>query len=160
METERQAQRAERQQQRADNNRRQAVGFFALLLLAVAFAVVVVRKNRSIRQKNLALVGQIDEAMAYRQKYEALKRLAAPPTPAETEAPTLSDADALAAATDDALFDRLRHVIETERLYLDPTFDRQALISRYGLTKERIGAAFAKGSDHPSLSAYVAQLRL
>ena len=85
---------------------------------------------------------------------------AAPPTPAETDAPTLSDADALAAATDDALFDRLRHVIETERLYLDPTFDRQALISRYGLTKERIGAAFAKGSDHPSLSAYVAQLRL
>jgi AraC-like DNA-binding protein len=34
------------------------------------------------------------------------------------------------------------------------------LIDRFGLSKERIGAAFAKGSSHPSLSAYINDLRL
>ena len=34
------------------------------------------------------------------------------------------------------------------------------LIDRFGLSKERIGAAFAKGSSHPSLSAHINDLRL
>ena len=64
---------------------------------------------------------------------------------------TLSDAD---------LFDYLRDLIEREQLFLDPRFERQTLIKRTGLSKERIGAAFAQGSDHERLTTLVRELRL
>ncbi|SNU03641.1 Tetratricopeptide repeat-containing protein [Prevotellaceae bacterium MN60] len=43
---------------------------------------------------------------------------------------------------------------------LRANFGRQTLIDRTGLSKERIGAAFAQGSDNASLPAYVRELRL
>jgi len=46
------------------------------------------------------------------------------------------------------------------RLFLQPDFGRQTLIDRTGLSKDRIGAAFAQGSDSSSLPAYVRELRL
>ena len=61
---------------------------------------------------------------------------------------------------DDALFAQIHDTIVREQLYLNPACDRQMLIDRFGLSKERIGAAFAKGSSHPSLSAYINDLRL
>ena len=63
----------------------------------------------------------------------------------------LSDAD---------LFDYLRDLIEREQLFLDPRFERQTLIKRTGLSKERIGAAFAQGSDHERLTTLIRELRL
>lgn len=47
----------------------------------------------------------------------------------------LSDAD---------LFAHLREIIEREKLFLNPGFERQTLIDRTGLTKERISAAFTR----------------
>ena len=34
------------------------------------------------------------------------------------------------------------------------------LVERFHISKERIGAAFSRGSSHPSLSAYINNLRL
>ena len=62
--------------------------------------------------------------------------------------------------TDEQLFLCLRDLIENEQLYLKPDFGRQTLIEHTGLSKERIGAAFAQGSDRISLPAYVRELRL
>jgi transcriptional regulator GlxA family with amidase domain len=66
----------------------------------------------------------------------------------------------LTVLTDGQLFLCLRDLIENERLYLQPDFGRQTLIEHTGLSKERIGAAFAQGSDRNSLPAYVRELRL
>ena len=44
--------------------------------------------------------------------------------------------------------------------FLDPNFERQTLINRTGLSKERIGAAFAQASDYKRLSTLVRELRL
>ena len=62
--------------------------------------------------------------------------------------------------SDEQLFLCLRDLIENERLFLQPDFGRQTLIEHTGLSKERIGAAFAQGSDSVSLPAYVRELRL
>ena len=70
---------------------------------------------------------------------------------------SISDGTAI---TDEQLFLFLRDLIENEQLFLQPDFSRQALIDRTGLSKERIGAAFAQGSDSASLPAYVRELRL
>ena len=64
------------------------------------------------------------------------------------------------AITDEQLFLFLRDLIENEQLFLQPDFSRQTLIERTGLSKDRIGAAFAQGSVSASLPAYVRELRL
>ena len=51
-------------------------------------------------------------------------------------------------------------LIENEKLYLNPLFDRQTLIDRTGLSKERIGAAFSHGGEHTRLTTIVRELRL
>ena len=61
---------------------------------------------------------------------------------------------------DTELFLRLREVILRDQLYLDPRLDRQALVDRFGLSKERIGAAFAKGSPYKSLIDFLTDCRL
>ena len=62
--------------------------------------------------------------------------------------------------TDAELFNYLRDLIEGEKLYLDEHFNRQSLIQRTGLSKERIGAAFAQSSGHGQLTNLVRELRL
>ena len=63
----------------------------------------------------------------------------------------LSDAD---------LFVYLRDLIEREKLFLNSHFERQTLINRTGLSKERIGAAFTQSSDHERLTSLVREMRL
>ena len=63
-------------------------------------------------------------------------------------------------SSDVALYQQLRDAILREQLYLDPRLDRQALVDRFGLSKERIGAAFAKGSPFKSLIDFLTDCRL
>ncbi len=58
------------------------------------------------------------------------------------------------------LFAFLRDTILREQLYLDASLDRHALVDRFGLSKERIGAAFAKGSPYKSLIDFLTDCRL
>ena len=54
----------------------------------------------------------------------------------------------------------IRSVIIRERLYLNPQFDRQAAIDYFHLSKERIGAAFAQGSEFPTIADFINRCRL
>lgn len=49
---------------------------------------------------------------------------------------------------------------EREQLFLDPNFERQTLIKLTGISKNRIGAAFAQGSGHERLTSLVREMRL
>ena len=138
-----------------------------LALLIFAFAVYVFRQWRNTKEKNRVLVDQINEALEYKKKYKEL--LAAPKiaddkgqnkiTPEVSEGEGLSISD-FTELSDEQLFLCLRDLIENEQLFLKPDFGRQTLIEHTGLSKERIGAAFAQGSDSVSLPAYVRELRL
>ena len=101
---------------------------------------------------------EIAENADYREKYE---RLTLHPISSATE----SEADAVPAAPtsqlpDDVLYQQLSDIILREQLYLDPMLDRQALVDRFSLPKERIGAAFAKGSPYKSLIDFLTDCRM
>ena len=164
-----------------------AVTILALLILA--FAVYIFSQWRFTKRKNRVLVDQINEALEYKKKYRELKqktqaqqthpqplpeREGSGHIPNGGEAEVLSTPLSLARGVggealsisdmtelnDEQLFLCLRDLIENEQLFLKPDFGRQTLIEHTGLSKERIGAAFAQGSDSVSLPAYVRELRL
>ena len=60
----------------------------------------------------------------------------------------------------EALFAHISQTIVREKLYLDAAFDRQAAIDHFHLSKERVGAAFAQGSDYASISDFINECRL
>jgi AraC-like DNA-binding protein len=65
----------------------------------------------------------------------------------------------LNAMTDEQLYQHVTEVIERERLFLDPRFERQTVIDRFQLSKERVGNIFSQ-SEHAKLTNYIQQLRL
>ena len=143
---------AERQQAKANRASFIAFAIGILALLAIAFAIVVIWKNRAIRRKNGILVQQIGEAMNYKDLYLKERQSHEPE-------PVAKDLD-LNALTDEQLFQHINEVIVREKLFLDPKFERQTIMDRFNLSKERVGAVFSKGSDYTKLSNYIQQLRL
>lgn len=159
----------------------------AVAMLVLAFALYVFLQWRITQRRNRIMARQMTEVVEYKEKYRALKQktLSQPLSESEgsdntqseetvevqvpsTSLPdregqeggshiSVSDGTAI---TDEQLFLFLRDLIENEQLFLQPDFGRQTLIERTGLSKERIGAAFAQGSDSVSLPAYVRELRL
>ena len=145
-------------QQQAENTRQQAILIIELLALfaVIALAVIVIVKNRAIHRKNQLLAAQITEAVNYKQMYwdeKLAQKQAQTPKPAAVS-------DDLKELTDEQLFLHINEVVMKERLFLDPNFGRQAIIDRFQLSKERVGAVFSKGSVHVRLNKYILQLRL
>jgi AraC-like DNA-binding protein len=133
-----------------------AITFVALLV--IAFTIYVFRQWRATKEKNRILAQQITEALEYKEKLRAQKLMQ---TATDENTPGAGDSVSdLTTLTDEQLFIYLRDLIENERMFLQSDFGRQTLIDRTGLSKERIGAAFAQGSDSNSLPAYVRELRL
>ena len=137
-----------------------------IILLVSIFATWLLRQWRVIRRKNLVLVEQIGEAIEYKEKYEAVaddgkkssdtkREKAVPVTPAiESDLLSLDD------ISDDELFRRLCHAIKREHLYLDPSLDRQKIMDIFQLSRHRVGAAFAQGSEFASLADFIRDCRL
>jgi AraC-like DNA-binding protein len=118
-----------------------------LILLFTIFIVIDLRRTKT---RNRILAFQISEASKYKEQYRRLTQTA-------QEA---SSADKYSDMSDAELYAYLRDVIEGDELYLNPNFERQTLINRTGLSKERIGAAFAQGSDNERLTTLIRELRL
>ena len=155
-----------------------------IIMLISIFACWLLRQWRVIRRKNLVLVEQIGEAIEYKEKYESLTPGSSPlcatlqpsggrkgegsdyslgqkaqqVTPI---APAIeSDLLSLDDISNDELFHRLRHAIKREHLYLDPSLDRQKIMDIFQLSRHRVGAAFAQGSEFASLSDFIRDCRL
>ena len=149
-------------QQQAENTRQQAILIIELLALfaVIALAVIVIVKNRAIHRKNQLLAAQITEAVNYKQMYWDEKRAQ---KQAQKQAQTPKPAavsDDLKELSDEQLFLHINEVVMKERLFLDPNFGRQAIIDRFQLSKDRVGAVFSKGSEHVRLNTFILQLRL
>ena len=138
------------QQAKASRANLIALGIGILTLVFLAFAVILFFKNRFINHKNHILVQQITDALKFKDLYLKEKRTQEPKL-AATEPDSL---------TDEQLFKYINKVIVQEKLFLDPNFERQTIIDRFQLSKERVGAVFSKGSDHSKMSNYIQQLRL
>ena len=131
----------------------------AVLIGVIAYTVITVRQKRIISQKNRSLVKQITEAMTYKELYNNEKARLAELT-SQDKNDQQSDAPTdLNAMTDEQLYQHVTEVIERERLFLDPRFERQTVIDRFQLSKERVGNIFSQ-SEHAKLTNYIQQLRL
>ena len=174
-------------QQQAENTRQRYLLFIALAVLVgvMALAFVIIRKNRIISQKNRVLAQQIVEALKYKETHpqqtqpqqthtqpeDVVRSRTKSPVGEGSDYPDDDSADGVSASlpqgegqedgpSDEQLFQHIHDVIMREQLYLDPAFGRQTIIDRFQLSKERVGAVFAQGSDHSKLSNYIQQLRL
>ena len=143
------------EREQAANTRGRYILAFVLLLLAAGavYTINLLRQRRVILQKNQSLASQINEAMSYKEKYRQ-ELLRATRLDNGSEAPDLN------ALTDEELYQYIDEVTVREKLFLSPSFGRQTILDRFQLSKERVGAAFAKGSPYASLAEYVQQLRL
>lgn len=131
----------------------------AVLIGVIAYTVITVRQKRIISHKNRSLVKQITEAMTYKELYNNEKARLAELT-SQNKKDQQSDAPTdLNAMTDEQLFQYVTEVIERERLFLDPGFERQTVMDRFQLSKERVGNIFSQ-SEHAKLTNYIQQLRL
>jgi AraC-like DNA-binding protein len=145
---------AERQRDAARRAKesRKVTGFVSLLILL--FAIYVFWQWRKTNKQNKILAQQIRDAVEYKEKYRELSTQNSQlqnNSKLYTLNPTLSDAE---------LSSYLCALIENEKLYLNPLFDRQTLIDITGLSKERIGAAFSHGGEYERLTTLVRELRL
>ena len=142
---------AKLQQAKADRATLIAVGIGIFALLFLVLAVVVILKNREISRKNRILAQQIADSLNYKELYLQERQTHEPKSTAVEDLNTLSD---------EQLFQHIHDVIVRERLFLDPKFERQTIMDRFQLSKERAGAVFSKGSEHTKLTNYIQQLRL
>ena len=132
-----------------------AIGIVGLLVLL--FALYAVAQWRKTQRRNRILAQQITEAVEYKSKYKDVVESGKLKVENE-ELPTYHSP--LSTLSDADLFVYLRDLIESEKLYLNPNFERQTLIDRTGLSKERIGAAFAQAAGYERLTTLVRELRL
>ena len=139
-------------QQEAENTIQEAIILVVIIVLiaVTTLTVVVIRKNRVINGKNRALAQQIADAVKYKERYQQEKNANAPKT----------DVADLNALSDEELFQYIDDIVISERLFTNPSFGRDAIMERFQLSKERVGAVFSKGSKHAKMSSYILQLRL
>ena len=116
-------------------------------LLILLFALYALRQWRKTQRRNRILAQQITEASRMKIENEKLKNEKSPDTTAT---------QAIKQSSNQELFSELCNLIEREKLFLNPNFDRQMLMDRTGLSKEQIGAAFSP-SRFPT---FVRELRL
>lgn len=133
-----------------------------IALLVACFAVYYFLRHREETRKNRILTRQITEAIDYKEKYlESEKFFDERSGGAERKEFDSAQADIpLESMSSEALFVHISQTIVREKLYLDATFDRQAAIDFFHLSKERVGAAFAQGSAHASISNFINECRL
>ena len=130
-----------------------------VLLAVLVTGILLYRRNRIIQQTNNDLVSEIAELKEYKEKYHAINHPEQPVvnTTAHDTADAPLNLDTLDAP---ALFRQISKVIIDEQLFLDAAFDRQHVIDRFHLSKERIGSAFTHGSNFASLAAFITACRL
>lgn len=124
-------------------------------VLISVVALLIFYQWRIMRRKNALLSKEIAENVDYKMRYF---RMSHPEQTAEVKDD--KSVPQLSTMSNAELFEYLRGVIAGEQLYLNPLFDRQYLMDRFGLSKEHVGAAFSQGSPYASLADYVNECRL
>ena len=153
-----QAQQLEIQEKEAEAQRSHIINIALTvgLLMVLVAAVYIFYQKRIVNEKNRGLVRLIDETFAYKEQFVQLQNAIRRPSP---ENPSATPAE-LKTLSDGEIFQLLCDDIRENKLYLDPTFDRQAVCNRYNLSIAQVGSAFAQGSDYSSVANFIRDCRL
>ncbi len=139
----------------------------ALALLGLFFAWFAARQWRKTQLKNKVLAQQIK--LVYSMHETATvgveSSLVADGSMAGATATSISshekgDEAALDSLSPEELFHYIEREVSRRLLFLNPSFGRQMIMDEFHLSKERVGAAFSKGSKYDSLPQFVNDLRL
>ena len=141
----------ESQTEKAKHARQVALGLGLLVVLMMSVIGILTYYQRVITKKNRVLAREISEAMEYKEKALLLK---------EKEKDVRADTADLASLDDAGLFQFLRESILGDELFLNPSLDRQLLMDKFHISKDRIGAAFKQGSEFESLIDFLNDCRL
>ena len=136
----------ERERVAVRRSRSIALGASAGALVCLILLGIILQYVILVRRKNKALVSQISENVILQRE--------------KVDASALNGNPELSSLSDAQLFEYLRYEIVTNNLYADSRLDRQFLMDRYHLSKERIGSAFSHGSPYQSLAAFLNVVRL
>lgn len=128
-----------------------------LALTSLFFALYAYRQLRKSLLKNRVLAEQIKEAIIYKERYEEKERQA---LKAESTVKDETGVASLEKMSPEEIFHYIELDVSQRLLFLNPSFDRQMIMDEYHLSKERVGAAFSKGSKYDSLPQFVNDLRL
>ena len=125
-----------------------------VLSLVVALAVSTVMTIR-YRRKYTTVVKEVEDL---RQQVAQLPQDKPSQVPVpQSRKNKLSDP---ASMNDEELFLYLREGILKEQLFLSPNFGRSDVVNHFHITKNRVSAAFSKGSSHSSVSDFIRECRL
>lgn len=151
-----------------------------LFVMAGGFAVVIVRKNRSISRRNLALAAQVKENLADNKELdrkntenlalrdnlervmaelEAVKAKSVPPeAQAKEKVVPVENSDRMTEA-DRILFERIVCEIKSRQLFRNPNFSRTELLKMIPVPQNKFAELF-KQFTGVSFTTYVRNLRL
>lgn len=139
------------------------VASIVAFLLALAFAIYFFSQRCKMSTKNKILTAQISEANKYKIKYTELTE-AKTKEETENEAYNQQEDDSKLSIDDTTdyvkVFEIMSAAIISKQLYLAPNMGRQTLIDLFGVSKEVVGSAFAKGSKYGSLTSFINTCRL
>lgn len=167
--------KAKYEQRKAENRMYLNIVSFALLLLAIGAIVLLWILYRKIKCKSRVMVEQIAETVRYKNDSQKLTAETEAAVAAATTAATIARVETATNAkpstrrvelksldklSNEQLFKFLSDAIRHEQLFTNPNFGRQMLMDRFNISERRIGAAFARGSEHNSLPDFVRELRL
>ncbi len=130
-----------------------------LAFLGISFAFYFFYRRRIDNKKNKIIVNQISDSIRLKQIGDEMNRVADnQDTPDIQSTPTTVELNEM---SNEELYVYLSGAIVKEKLYLDPYFDRQAVMKYFHLSERRVGAAFSKGSsEYKSLPGFVREQRL
>ena len=113
------------------------IAIVVLMLIAAVFTFYFARQRHLIKEKNRALVRMIDEQ-------------------SKNQDPSKSDAP----APNPELFQLIDGIIRGERLFANPSLQRQDIIDRFDISRRSLNDLLAAYADGQSFTAYINSMRL
>lgn len=127
----------------------------AIALLLAVLSVLQYKKKKIISMKNMKLARNIEELYEYKNKYEDLLRGITSSKRTDNKGKQVNSNN-----IGQQLFQTIDKVIREEKLYLATDFQRQTLVDKLHVDRNRIGHAICEYSGFSNLSAYINNYRL
>ena len=150
-----------------------ACGACLLLLAGGSFTVVIARKNKDITMKNATLTANLNRMVGYKdevlrkqgeimklqEQMVKLSSLLPKEASGESNVTGTESLKAGEADSDRRTFDRIKYEIESNGLYLQKDFDKEAFAKRMSISSRKLAKLFTTFEGKP-LSEYMQDLRL
>ena len=139
---------------RAEQSRRVQLSMaIVILILVSAILVFFILYSISDKRKTKVIINQL------RMEAENIKKIASEtsePLQTQVQSPSI---ESVKTSYNDDVFNKMNTVFIKEKLYLDPTINRDMVTERFGINKNKFAEIFSE-SNQGSFADYITELRL